>query len=99
MNLVPLFDLKFLRRTRGTRCRNFKSAALARARGRPGRARGRALVGGNSRPRAPANPGLWAPDGPLAAVFSVLTHEVPPRAPDRQLRLMARLLRIACLIA
>src|SRR5213595_417064 len=26
---VPLFDLKFLRRTRGTRCRNFKSAALA----------------------------------------------------------------------
>jgi len=25
---VPLFDLKFLRRTRGTRCRNFKSAAL-----------------------------------------------------------------------
>jgi glutathione S-transferase len=31
MILVPLFDLKFLRRTRGTRCRNFKSAALARA--------------------------------------------------------------------
>jgi hypothetical protein len=28
MILVPLFDLKFLRRTRGTRCRNFKSAAL-----------------------------------------------------------------------
>jgi hypothetical protein len=30
MILVPLFDLKFLRRTRGTRCRNFKSAALDR---------------------------------------------------------------------
>src|SRR3569623_1190424 len=29
MILVPLFDFKFLRRTRGTRCRNFKSAALA----------------------------------------------------------------------
>src|SRR5262249_4965255 len=29
MILVPLFDLKFLRRTRGTRCRNCKSAALA----------------------------------------------------------------------
>src|SRR5919199_506245 len=29
MILVPLFDLKFLKRTRGTRCRNFKSAALA----------------------------------------------------------------------
>src|ERR1700751_4402443 len=29
MILVPLFDLKFLRRPRGTRCRNFKSAALA----------------------------------------------------------------------
>src|SRR5204862_3637126 len=28
MILAPLFDLKFLRRTRGTRCRNFKSAAL-----------------------------------------------------------------------
>src|SRR5215467_12453531 len=28
MILVPLFDLKFLRRTCGTRCRNFKSAAL-----------------------------------------------------------------------
>ena len=28
MILVPLFDLKFLRRTRGTRRRNFKSAAL-----------------------------------------------------------------------
>src|SRR5882672_8760213 len=28
MILVPLFDLKFLRRTRGTWCRNFKSAAL-----------------------------------------------------------------------
>src|SRR3954470_16800834 len=30
MILVTLFDLKFLRRTRGTRCRNFKSAALDR---------------------------------------------------------------------
>ncbi len=29
MILVPLFDLKFLRRTGGTWCRNFKSAALA----------------------------------------------------------------------
>jgi hypothetical protein len=29
MILVPLLDLKFLGRTRGTRCRNFKSAALA----------------------------------------------------------------------
>ena len=28
MILVPLFDLKFLRRTHSTRCRNFKSAAL-----------------------------------------------------------------------
>src|SRR5437588_463955 len=28
MILVPLFDLKFLSRTRDTRCRNFKSAAL-----------------------------------------------------------------------
>jgi hypothetical protein len=28
MIVVPLFDLKFLRRTRGTSCRNFKSAAL-----------------------------------------------------------------------
>jgi hypothetical protein len=28
MILVPLFDLKFLMRTCGTRCRNFKSAAL-----------------------------------------------------------------------
>ena len=36
MILVPLFDLKFLRRTRGARCRNFKSASLARsARGSP----------------------------------------------------------------
>jgi hypothetical protein len=26
---VPLFDLKFLGRTRGNPCRNFKSAALA----------------------------------------------------------------------
>src|SRR5919108_6189763 len=33
--LVPLFDLKFLRRTRGTRCRNFKSAALVGTRLRP----------------------------------------------------------------
>src|SRR5438105_13046219 len=33
MILVPLFDLKFLRRTRSTWCRNFKSAALA---ARPG---------------------------------------------------------------
>jgi hypothetical protein len=32
MILVPLFDLKFLRRTRGTRCRNFKSAALGNVR-------------------------------------------------------------------
>jgi hypothetical protein len=30
MILVPLFDLKFPRRTRGTWCRNFKSAALAK---------------------------------------------------------------------
>src|ERR687886_428745 len=37
MILVPLFDLKFLKRTRGTRCRNFKSAALAPARGVKGR--------------------------------------------------------------
>ena len=29
MILVPLFDLKFLTRTRGRCCRNFKSAALA----------------------------------------------------------------------
>ena len=28
MILVPLFDLKFLERTRGRWCRNFKSAAL-----------------------------------------------------------------------
>src|SRR5207302_10752211 len=28
MILVPLFDLKFLSRTRDPRCRNFKSAAL-----------------------------------------------------------------------
>src|SRR5262249_1877725 len=27
MILVPLFDLKFLKRARGKRCRNFKSAA------------------------------------------------------------------------
>jgi hypothetical protein len=27
--LVPLFDLKFLRRDRDINCRNFKSAALA----------------------------------------------------------------------
>src|SRR5207248_6942593 len=35
MILVPLFDLKFLRQTRGTRCRNFKSAALVGTRLRP----------------------------------------------------------------
>src|SRR5438477_26554 len=47
----------------------------------------------------PVSPGLRPPDGPLAAVFSVLTDEAPPRVSDRRPRLMARLLRIACLIA
>jgi hypothetical protein len=32
MILVPLFDLKFLNEPRRDCCRNFKSAALARAR-------------------------------------------------------------------
>src|SRR2546421_119891 len=39
------------------------------------------------------------PNGPRAAVFSVLTDETPPRVLDRRPRLMARLLRIACWIA
>jgi hypothetical protein len=53
MILVPLFDLKFLRRTRGTRCRNFKSAALARVRveAAPRGRLGRGTNGGGTIPR------------------------------------------------
>src|SRR5262249_7004101 len=52
MILVPLFDLKFLRRTCGTRCRNFKSAALTPSQRR--RAGGRLWHGASSRVKTQA---------------------------------------------
>ena len=59
MILVPLFDLKFLRRTRDIRCRNFKSAALVPTPSLAGRVReakpacglSRAAWGASEKPR------------------------------------------------